>query len=208
MRPDVKVTVRPVPRFVGRGGEKLRAALEHFVLDIEGRVCVDLGTSTGGFVDCMLQHGAARVYTFDVGPSQMDWNLAVNPRVTARDRFNVRSLGPEEVPEPFFLLTADLSFISLRRIFPVLPDLIESRGQRDCCSLMLVKPQFELPARSIRRGGLVRSAEEGRQVVEDLIADAGRYSLHSSGIFPSPLKGAEGNQEYFVLFERDKERSA
>jgi 23S rRNA (cytidine1920-2'-O)/16S rRNA (cytidine1409-2'-O)-methyltransferase len=201
---DAAPQVRPVPRFVGRGGDKLQGALDFFGIRVDNRVCVDFGTSTGGFVDCLLQSGAARVYTFDVGPSQMAWKLARDARVIQRDRCNVRNLRPDEIPESFFLVTADLSFISLRSVFPALAAATAVRGEPDWRMLLLVKPQFELPASRIARGGVVKSAEEGRQVVDTLIAEAGLHGLTAAGIFPSALRGAEGNQEYFVQFRSEK----
>ena len=192
------VQVRGSRRFVSRGGEKLLAALEQFHLDVQGRVCLDLGTSTGGFVDCLLQCGAARVYAFDVGRGQIAWSLANDPRVILRDQYNVRDLRAEDVPQPFFLLTADLSFISLRMVLPAIAGLFRSKAEPDASLLALVKPQFELPREAIGPGGLVMIESEGRKVADEIAAAAAQIGFPYFEIFPSPLRGAEGNQEYFL----------
>lgn len=192
------IEVRRPPRFVSRGGAKLQSALERFQIHARGRVCVDLGTSTGGFVDCLLQNGAVRVYAFDVGRGQIAWSLATDPRVELRDRANVRYLQPEDIAEPFFLMTVDLSFISLRLVLPAIAGVFQKRADPDGTLLLLVKPQFELSADRIAPGGLVRDVKEGEKAVQKVIQAAEDLGFADSEIFPSPLKGAEGNQEYFV----------
>lgn len=192
------VRVRPARRFVGRGGEKLEAALRHFRIDVGGRVCVDLGTSTGGFVDCLLQHGASRVYAFDVGRGQIAWSLAKDPRVALRDRCNVRYLKPEDIPVAFLLMSVDLSFISLRVVLPAIAAAFREKAERGAVVLLLVKPQFELPPDRIAEGGLVMDPQEGRDAVDGIVEAALGRGFVAPEIFPSPLKGAEGNQEYFV----------
>ena len=190
--------MRTSPRFVSRGGNKLQGALKFFRIDVAGRVCVDLGTSTGGFVDCLLHGGAARVYAFDVGTGQIAWKLATDPRVVLRDDYNVRRLHPEDIPQPFFLLTADLSFISLRRVLPPLSVVVREKGELDSLLLLLVKPQFELPPRCIAPGGLVADPDQGKQAVADVALAAASHGFVNPDIFPSPVKGAKGNQEYFM----------
>lgn len=194
--------VRGSPRFVSRGGEKLQGALDHFGIKVRDRVCVDLGTSTGGFVDCFLQNGASRVYAFDVGRGQIAWSLAKAPRVLLRDRYNVRYLRAEDIPQPFYLMTADLSFISLKLVLPAIASVFQAKCEADAILLLLVKPQFELPAERIAPGGLVRDLEEGERAVQKVIATAKELGFVDPWIFPSPLKGAQGNQEYFVKFSR------
>lgn len=192
------VEVRGQRRFVGRGGEKLLAALRHFHIEVPGRVCVDLGTSTGGFVDCLLQGGASSVYAFDVGRGQIAWSLAVDARVKLRDRYNVRRLRAADLPEPFFLMTADLSFISLRKVLPAIREAFRSAAQADAILVLLVKPQFELPRGQVARGGLVIDQAAGRQVVDEIAAVAMELGFSGPQVFASPLRGAEGNQEYFL----------
>lgn len=195
------IEVRGGRPFVSRGGEKLRAALDFFHIRVSGRTCIDLGASTGGFTDCLLQDGALRVYAFDVGRGQIAWRLATDPRVALQDQYNVRRLRPEDIPEPFFLLAADLSFISLRLVLPAIAAVCSVRGEPDAVVLLLVKPQFELPSARIAPGGLVRHEEEGRAVVDTIAAAAAQEGFSNPQIFPSPIRGASGNQEYFLKLQ-------
>ena len=194
------IVVRPRPRFVSRGGNKLQHALEYFQICVRDRICVDLGTSTGGFVDCLLQLGASRVHAYDVGRGQIAWSLATDPRVSLHDRYNVRYLKPSDLPPSFFLLSADLSFISLRLVLPAIAAALTVRGEEDAQALLLIKPQFELPRERIAPGGLVADPEEGQQVVLQITEAAQREGLIPMGSVPSAVPGAEGNQEYFVRF--------
>ncbi len=181
------------PKYVSRGGLKLEAALEHFHIDASGRVCLDIGSSTGGFTDCLLQHGAARVYAIDVGTGQLDWKLRNDARVIAREQVNARRLGRDLVPEPIDIAVCDVSFISVTMILPVLPDLLAESGEM----AILVKPQFELERRQVGKGGIVRDPELHR-VACDRVEQAVRALGFQTAIIPSPILGAEGNREFLL----------
>jgi 23S rRNA (cytidine1920-2'-O)/16S rRNA (cytidine1409-2'-O)-methyltransferase len=196
---DDAVAIRvagPEHPYVSRGGVKLAAALDHFALDPRGRVCLDVGASTGGFTDCFLQRGAARVYAVDVGWGQLDAKLRSDPRVVVREKVNARSLTPAEVPEPVALAAVDVSFISLRLILPAIVPLVAKSG----AVVALVKPQFEAGRGEVPRGGVVRSEATRRRVVEEIL-DAGRgLGLEVLGEVASPIRGARGNAEFLVGF--------
>lgn len=153
-------------------------------------------------MDCLLQNGACHVYAFDVGRGQIAWRLATDPRVTLRDQFNVRYLNPENLPRSFFLMTVDVSFISLRRIVPAIAAGFQAKGEADSLLLLLVKPQFELPPDRIARGGLVENPEEGRSVVQRVVEAGFQAGFVDPEVLPCPILGAEGNQEYFVRLTR------
>lgn len=193
---DARVEVLESPRYVGRGGLKLEAALEHFGIQAGGKVCLDIGSSTGGFTDCLLQRGAARVYAIDVGTSQLDWKLRNDPRVVVREQVNARYLTRAEVPEPVELAVCDVSFISITRILPVLPNLLA----KDAEMVILVKPQFELEREQVGKGGIIRDPALHRQACQKVEEAVRRLSFRTA-IIPSPVLGAEGNQE-FLLYAR------
>lgn len=190
-----EIRVAPADPYVSRGGIKMEGALRCFGLDVEGNVCVDLGSSTGGFTDCLLQRGASRVYAFDVGRGLLDWRLRNDPRVQVREGFHVRELRPSDAPEPVDLITADLSFISLVQILPAL------KRFPDAQFLLLVKPQFEAPREQVEPGGVVRGVARQWRVVSGFVRRAEADGFRLLGIAPSLLKGQKGNQEYFVLLE-------
>ena len=183
--------------FVSRAGRKLSAALDHFGLDPEGFVCLDVGASTGGFTDCLLQRGAARVYALDVGYGQLDFGLRNDPRVVVKERCNARHLQPDDLPEPCDLITIDVSFISLTKVVPALLAHLSNRGRL----LPMIKPQFEAGRRQVGKGGIVRDEHVRRQVVDGRVADLEAMGLRSVGIFDSPVTGVGGNREAFGLFE-------
>ncbi len=190
---DSKIEVLESPRYVGRGGLKLEAALDHFRIEPGGKVCLDIGSSTGGFTDCLLQRGAARVYAIDVGTGQLDWKLRNDPRVIAREQVNARFLGREQIPEPIDLAVCDVSFISITMILPVLPNLLTESAEM----VILVKPQFELERHQVGKGGIIRDPELHQQAcrrVEEAVERLG----YRSEIIPSPILGAEGNQEFLL----------
>jgi 23S rRNA (cytidine1920-2'-O)/16S rRNA (cytidine1409-2'-O)-methyltransferase len=189
---DAHVSVDLGPRFVSRGGEKLSAALDFFHIDVTQMVCADVGASTGGFTDCLLQNGAARVYAIDVGQGQLHWRLRNNPRVVVMERQNARYL--EELQEKVNLVTIDVSFISLKLIFPSVIQWLASDSQ----IIALIKPQFEAGREFVRRGGVVRDAQVHRKVVEDLIRTAGTYDLFPRGLIRSPILGPKGNIEFLL----------
>ncbi len=192
---DVLPRLRPAKTFVSRGGEKLAHALDHFALRVEGSVCIDAGCSTGGFTDCLLQRGAARVYAIDVGYGQLAWELRQNARVVVRERTNVRELRAEEFDPRPELLVADLSFISLRSVLPVFARLVVGRWRM----ILLVKPQFEL-AREQVSVGVVRDAALHAEAVASVEAAAAGLGFVRCGGTASPLLGPAGNREFFVSF--------
>jgi 23S rRNA (cytidine1920-2'-O)/16S rRNA (cytidine1409-2'-O)-methyltransferase len=182
------------PRYVSRGGEKLAAALAAFALDIRQRVAMDVGASTGGFTDCLLQAGAVRVYAIDVGYGQIHWRLRNDPRVVLYERTNVRYLTPQELPEPLTIVTVDVSFISLRLILPLLPPFLVAPAD----VVTLVKPQFEVGKGAVGKGGVVRHAQQHWQVLFEVCtaAQACGFGVHGGVI--SPLLGPKGNREFLL----------
>ena len=192
---SVAVAGPPHP-YVSRGGLKLAAALDAFRLDPTGLVCLDVGASTGGFTDCMLQRGAARVYAVDVGYGQLDSKLRGDPRVVLRERVNARFLSSEHVPEPVAIAVVDVSFISTRLVLPAVVPLVARGG----AIVVLVKPQFEAGRAEVGKGGIVRSDEVRGRVVSE-IAEFGRgLGLERIGSIPSPIRGAHGNEEFLLGF--------
>jgi 23S rRNA (cytidine1920-2'-O)/16S rRNA (cytidine1409-2'-O)-methyltransferase len=183
--------------YVGRGGLKLAHALDTFQLNVEGRAALDIGASTGGFTDALLQRGAARVVALDVGHGQLDWRLRNDPRVVVIERVNARSLTPGQLPagmRTFDLVTIDVSFISLKHILPVVPPLLAPGAD----VIALVKPQFEAGRREVARGGIVRDAAVRARVVEDVAAAADKLGLGRVGLTQSPIEGMEGNKEFLL----------
>lgn len=192
---SVAVAGPPHP-YVSRGGVKLAAALDAFRLDPTGLVCLDVGASTGGFTDCLLQRGAARVYAVDVGYGQLDSKLRGDPRVVLRERVNARFLSSEHVPEPVAIAVVDVSFISTRLVLPAVVPLVARGG----AIVVLVKPQFEAGRAEVGKGGIVRSDEVRGRVVSE-IAEFGRgLGLDPIGSIPSPIRGAHGNEEFLLGF--------
>jgi 23S rRNA (cytidine1920-2'-O)/16S rRNA (cytidine1409-2'-O)-methyltransferase len=201
--PDVALEVQQPQRYVSRGGEKLEAALDAFPIPIAGRVCVDGGISTGGFTDCLLQRGAARVYGIDVGYGQTAWSLRSDPRVFLRERTNLRHLtpaalyGPDDVPAD--LAVADVSFISLALVMPALLGLLRPPEDRSGVDLVvLVKPQFEVGKARVGKGGVVRDPAAHRDAIAGVVAAAEDLGLEASGLVASPLTGPAGNHEYLL----------
>jgi 23S rRNA (cytidine1920-2'-O)/16S rRNA (cytidine1409-2'-O)-methyltransferase len=191
--------VGPGPRFVGRGGEKLDAALEAFAVPVAGRRALDAGASTGGFTDCLLQRGAAEVVAVDVGYGQLHERLRADPRVDVRERTNVRTLDRDALGGPVDLVVADLSFISLRTVLSALVPLVEPGGDL----VLLVKPQFEAGRREAARGsGVIRDPEVWRRVVEEVATAAAEQGADRMGEMESPLTGADGNVEFLLHLRR------
>jgi len=180
-------------KYASRGGFKLEGALEDFGIDVGGKICLDVGASTGGFTDCLLQHGARRIYAVDVTPQQMAWRLAQDARV-AQIKANARNLRPEQIPEPAELVTMDVSFISVAKVIPA---VVAAAGP-NAEYLILVKPQFELDRGDVGRGGIVREASLHERAVERVRAAAEAAGLRVDAVRPSHLTGAEGNQEFFL----------
>ncbi len=205
VRRDAALRVRQPPRFVSRGGLKLEGALDHFGLDVTGFVALDIGASTGGFTDCLLQRGAARVYAFDVGTNQMVWKLRSDPRVVCRENFNVRHLQPEDLPEPIDLIVADVSFISLTLVLPGPIAALKPGGQ----ALVLVKPQFELSREEIGAGGIVRDPALHAKACARLQAFVeARPELRWHGLVESSIQGTDGNREFLAWFSKPGAHSA
>jgi len=200
---DVRLEHRPPRRYVSRGGEKLTGALDALSIDVRGRVCADVGCSTGGFTDCLLQRGAAHVWAIDVGYGQFDWSLRNDARVTLLERTNVRALDPAVLDPRPDLVVADLSFIALRSVLSVLTDLLGRRGDL----LLLVKPQFELAPEDVRGGVVTDPALHERAVA--LVTDAAaRIGLTLIGRADSQLRGPKGNREFFVALRAGAQRNS
>ena len=192
---DAPISVAARRRFVSRGGEKLDAALTRFKLDVSEYTTADIGASTGGFTDCLLQRGAARVYAIDVGYGQFAWRLRNDPRVVVMERTNARHV--KELPELVDLIAADVSFISLRHILPVGTRWLKPRGQ----VVALVKPQFEAAKSEVKKGGVVYDPKVHRRVLERVTDAAAELRLTLRGLMPSPLKGPAGNTEFLAWWD-------
>jgi 23S rRNA (cytidine1920-2'-O)/16S rRNA (cytidine1409-2'-O)-methyltransferase len=191
---DARISIREAPAFVGRGGVKLEGALRHFSLDPDGFTALDIGASTGGFTDCLLQHGAKKVYAIDVGHGQLAWKIRNDPRVVVREKLNARLLTRTDIPEPIDLAVIDVSFISLTLILPNAFQLVTPNGM----VLALIKPQFELEASDVGRGGIVRQPElhaKAQAKIRDFAIAAGHEVI---GVVPSEITGTDGNQEFFI----------
>ncbi len=194
---DIELTIKEPLPFVSRGGLKLAAALDHFKIEATGKICLDIGASTGGFTDCLLQRGATRVVAVDVGHGQLDWRLRQDARVEPRENVNARYLSPDDFQERFDLVTADVSFISLRKILPVIPPLV----QKPAFVITLIKPQFEVGREEVGKGGVVRDEAAQNRVVEEIVSFAASLGMRSLGVIESPILGADGNREFWACFE-------
>ena len=196
---DAPLAIKDKPRFVGRGGLKLEAALEAFQIDPCGWVCIDVGASTGGFTDCLLQRGAVRVHAVDVGTNQLVWKLRNDPRVVVKEQFNARHMVPQDIGELVRLAVMDLSFISLTKVLPAVVRVLEETGSLVC----LIKPQFELEREAISKGGIVRDPALHQRAV-DKIRDfiATQPGLEWRGLIPSPITGTDGNHEFLAWIGR------
>lgn len=198
LAPDAAIeVVSPSCPYVSRGGLKLEGAIRGFALEVEGRVCLDVGASTGGFTDCLLQNGAARVYAVDVGYGQLAWRLRCDPRVIAIERTNARHLGRQKIPEPIDLATIDVSFISLRLVVPAVLPLLQPHGR----IVALVKPQFEVGRGLVGKGGVVRDPALHARVLSELQAFFRSLGLSASEPLSSPIAGPKGNREFFLLLQ-------
>lgn len=193
-----QVQVKELPRYVSRGGEKLEAALNQFSIAPKGMVCLDVGSSTGGFADCLLQHDAAKVYCVDVGKGQLHPRLRQDARAVVLEELNARHLTAEHVPEPINLITVDVSFISLEKVLPALVPLLKPDGEL----VALVKPQFEAGPQAVGRGGVVKDPRTHRQVLERVIACARALGLCAVQVAFSPLRGPAGNIEFLLRLHK------
>jgi 23S rRNA (cytidine1920-2'-O)/16S rRNA (cytidine1409-2'-O)-methyltransferase len=182
------------PRYVSRAGVKLEGALDHFRVGVQGKVCLDIGASTGGFTDCLLQRGAVKVFAVDVGTNQLDWKLRRDPRVVAMEKTNARHLTFEQIGERVALATMDVSFISANLILPALPPLMEPRAE----ILVLVKPQFEVGRSQVGKGGIVRDAKLQQEAVTKVARKLVELGFRNVASAESCLPGASGNREFFL----------
>lgn len=192
---DTPINIKEQPKYVSRAGYKIETALDHFNYDPSNLTCLDIGASTGGFTDCLLQRGAKHVYTIDVGTNQLVWKIRSHPQVTAKEQFNARNLSVEDLGEPVDLIVMDLSFISLTKILPNAFSVLKPTGSIMC----LIKPQFELQPDKISKGGIVLK-ESLRQEAQDKIKNFTTEKLNKKwqGIIPSKIQGTQGNQEYIA----------
>lgn len=193
------LTIDQKPAFVSRGGQKLAAALDQFNISPKGWICADVGASTGGFTDCLLQSGVEKVYAIDVGYGQLAWQLRQDQRVVAMERVNARHL--ESLPEQVGLIVMDVSFISVRLLLPVVKAWLKPHGNL----ILLVKPQFEAGKDQVGKGGIVRDREVHRQVLDSVIGSARSEKLYPRGLMPSPITGAKGNIEFLLWLTADSE---
>jgi 23S rRNA (cytidine1920-2'-O)/16S rRNA (cytidine1409-2'-O)-methyltransferase len=200
--PDAEIRIKggddPASRYVGRGGLKLETALREFAIKVEGLICLDVGASTGGFTDCLLQHGASRVFAVDVGHNQIDWRLRTDPRVEVREGINARYLTPADFPISFELVVMDVSFISATKIMPAIVPLLSEAGQL----VTLIKPQFEVGRGEVGKGGIVRDPQKHARVVDEVNRAAAELGLQVRSVIPSPIQGAEGNVEFLALYQK------
>jgi 23S rRNA (cytidine1920-2'-O)/16S rRNA (cytidine1409-2'-O)-methyltransferase len=213
VEPESEIRVLHQARFVSRAGAKLQAALDHFRISPAGRVCADLGASTGGFTDCLLQNGARQVIAFDVGKGQLAWKLQSDLRVVVRDQFNVRNLTAGDLPDDLSVVSIDLSFISVTKVLPPLKEaLSKKRGpakgecqQPDIDVIVLLKPQFEVGKGEVGKGGIVRDTVKRNQAREGVEEFAQRTGFRVMGSIPSPVPGAEGNREFLLYLKLPKD---
>ncbi|HYK60254.1 MAG TPA: TlyA family RNA methyltransferase [Bryobacteraceae bacterium] len=194
---DCRIEVAALPPFVSRGGIKLAAALDHFQISVQDFVCLDVGSSTGGFTDCLLQRGAACVWAVDVGRGQLDWKLRNDPRVVVREGVNARYLSSEDFPQPFDLAVCDASFISATLLLPSMSALLKEHGEM----VILVKPQFEVGREQVGKGGIVRNPKLHAQACERVRAAVEALGFQAE-IMDSPILGAEGNKEFLLHARR------
>jgi len=195
---DAPIAIAQAPQFVGRGALKLSGALDHFKIDVRGKVALDIRASTGGFTDCLLQRGAAKVFAVDVGRGQLAWKIRNDPRVIVIEKLNARFLSREHIPADVDLCVIDVSFISLTLILPRAFELVTAEG----VILALIKPQFELQRKDVGRGGIVREPalhEKAQQKIVNFVQEAG-YRV--AGLVPSAITGTDGNQEFFICIRK------
>jgi 23S rRNA (cytidine1920-2'-O)/16S rRNA (cytidine1409-2'-O)-methyltransferase len=199
---DAKIRIKggddPSSRYVGRGGLKLEAALSEFQIDVSDFDCLDIGASTGGFTDCLLQHGAAHVVAIDVGHNQIDWRLRTDHRVEVREGINARYLKPADFETEFDLIVMDVSFISATKILAAIVPLLKYDGRL----ILLIKPQFEVGRGEVGKGGIVRDPQKHARVVEQVNKTANELGLAVRNVIESPLRGADGNVEFLALYEK------
>jgi 23S rRNA (cytidine1920-2'-O)/16S rRNA (cytidine1409-2'-O)-methyltransferase len=201
--PDASIRIKggddPARNYVGRGGLKLQKALEFFRIDVRGMTCLDVGASTGGFTDCLLQHGAKRIVAVDVGHNQLHWKLRNSRRVELREGVNARYLKPDDFEEKFNLATIDVAFISATMILPAVAPLLVPRG----LIITLIKPQFEVGKGEVGKGGIVTDPEQYERVISKVNQCARAIGLRVIEVIDSPIRGADGNVEFLALYRSD-----
>lgn len=197
--PEDKIEVRGTSEFVSRGGHKLKKAMEVFPIDLNSKICMDIGASTGGFTDCMLQNGASKVYSIDVGYGQLAWKLRSDPRVVNLERTNVRYITAEQVPDAIDFFSVDVSFISLCLVLPAAYPLLRDGGECVC----LIKPQFEAGREKVGKKGVVRDKSVHAEVIAKIDAFARELGFTVCGLDFSPIKGPEGNIEYLIYLKKN-----
>ena len=203
--PDDEIRVKgnddPASRYVSRGGVKLESALRNFDIDVRDLVCLDVGASTGGFTDCLLQHGARQVVAVDVGHNQLDWRLRNDPRVLVREDVNARYLKTEDFESKFDLAVMDVSFISATKVMPAIIDLLTETGSL----IVLIKPQFEVGRGEVGSGGIVRDPDKHARVIEEVNHAAEELGLKVGEVIQSPIQGADGNIEFLARYVKEAE---
>ena len=204
---DEKVTIEvkgPTLKYVSRGGLKLEKAMKHFDVTLEGKVCMDVGASTGGFTDCMLQNGAVKVYAVDVGHGQLDWKLRNDERVVCMEKTNIRYVTSEQIEEPPAFASIDVSFISLTKVLGVVKELLTEKGEIVC----LIKPQFEAGREKVGKKGVVRDKNVHVEVIHMVMEYAASIGFVLCNLEFSPIKGPEGNIEYLLHLSKDTTRKS
>lgn len=201
---DAKAKIRikgesPETKYVSRGGLKLEKALIEFHIRPDGYICLDIGSSTGGFTECLIRHGAEKVIAVDSGTNQMVWSLRNDPRIEVRENTNAKYLKPEDFADRFDLAVMDVSFISVTKLLPVLPPLLADSGR----VIVLIKPQFEVGRGEVGKGGIVRESEKHERVVFEVNQFAQRSEFQVRGVIESPILGAAGNREFLALYEKE-----
>lgn len=185
-------------KYVSRGGLKLEKALDEFKIDVKGKICADIGASTGGFTDCLLQRGAAKIFAIDAGYGQLDWKLRNDPRIIVMEKVNARGLTKENFSLYIELIVIDVSFISLKKILPAAHNILERGG----VVVALIKPQFEVGKGEVGKGGIVRDEEKRQKVVKEILDFSRGLGFEIMGVIESPIKGAKGNVEYLICLLR------
>jgi len=193
---SIELKAEDIP-YVSRGGLKLEGALKQFNISVAGKTCMDIGASTGGFTDCLLKHGAKRVYAVDVGYGQLDWSLRNDPRVVVIERTNIRHMERDRVPEEVDIITIDVSFISLTKVIPKALEFLKADGE----IIALVKPQFELTPQEVEKGGVIKTESKRLKAINKIKDYAESIGLLVLGITESPIKGSRGNVEYFIYLK-------
>ncbi len=195
---DAPISIVQPPRFASRGALKLGGALDFFGVEVKGKTALDIGSSTGGFTDCLLQRGAAKLFAVDVGHGQLAWKLRNDPRVTVMEKVNARFLSRDDIPEVADLCVIDVSFISLTLILPRAFELIAPEGM----ILALIKPQFELQRKDVGRGGIVREPTLHEKAQQKIVKFVEEANYHVVGLVPSTITGTDGNQEFFICIRK------